>query len=376
MQFIDEAEIHVKAGDGGPGAVAFRREKYVPRGGPSGGDGGNGADIVLETDGRLTTLLDFRFKREYRARNGEPGRGRDQNGHGAKELLLKVPPGTLVKDPATGEVVADLRDDGIRYVLAKGGRGGLGNMNFATPTLQAPRFAQPGTEGEEKRVRLELRLLADVGMVGFPNAGKSTLVARLSRARPKIADYPFTTLTPHLGVVQYKDGRSFVLSDLPGLIEGAHEGAGLGHRFLKHMQRCRAMVHLVDASQDRDLVADFEAIRRELVLFDEALGRKEQIVAANKIDVTEARERAEAFRKKLARKKIRVHLISGVTGEGTNELLDAVVRALDAAEAPKPFDKDLAPQPDPAEGRRARLEDERERDSAEKAQRRTGRSER
>jgi GTP-binding protein len=376
MQFIDEAEIHVKAGDGGPGAVAFRREKYAPRGGPSGGDGGNGADIVLETDGRLSTLLDFRFKREFRARNGEPGRGRDQNGHAAKELLLKVPPGTLVKDPATGEVVADLRDEGIRYVLVKGGRGGLGNMNFATPTLQAPRFAQPGTEGEEKRVRLELRLLADVGMVGFPNAGKSTLVARLSRARPKIADYPFTTLAPHLGVVQYKDGRSFVLSDLPGLIEGAHQGAGLGHRFLKHMQRCRAMVHLVDASQDRDLVADFEAIRRELVLFDEALGRKEQIVAANKIDVTEARERAEAFRKKLARKKIRVHLISGATGEGTKELLDAVVRALDAAEAPKPFDKDLAPQPDPGDRPRKRLEDERERDSAEKAQRRTERSKR
>ena len=374
MQFIDEAEIHVKAGDGGPGAVAFRREKYVPRGGPSGGDGGNGADIVLETDGRLSTLLDFRFKREFRARNGEPGRGRDQNGHAAKELLLKVPPGTLVKDPLTGEVVADLRDDGIRYVLAKGGRGGLGNMNFATPTLQAPRFAQPGTEGEEKRFRLELRLLADVGIVGFPNAGKSTLVARLSRARPKIADYPFTTLAPHLGVVQYKDGRSFVLSDLPGLIEGAHQGAGLGHRFLKHMQRCRAMVHLVDASQDRDLMADFEAIRRELVLFDEALGRKEQIVAANKIDVTGARERAEAFRKKLARKKIRVHLISGATGKGTKELLDAVVRALDAAEAPKPFDKDLAPQPDRGDGRRERLEDERERDSAEKAQRRTGRS--
>jgi GTP-binding protein len=374
MQFIDEAEVHVKAGDGGPGAVAFRREKYAPRGGPSGGDGGNGADIVLETDGRLTTLLDFRFKREYRARNGEPGRGRDQNGHAAKELLLKVPPGTLVKDPGTGEVMADLREDGRRYVLAKGGRGGLGNMNFATPTLQAPRFAQPGTEGEEKRVRLELRLLADVGLVGFPNAGKSTLVARLSRARPKIADYPFTTLTPHLGVVQYKDGRSFVLSDLPGLIEGAHQGAGLGHRFLKHMQRCRAMVHLVDASQDRDLVADFEAVRRELVLFDAALGRKEQVVAANKIDVPEARERAEAFRKKLARKKIRVHLISGATGEGTKELLDAVIRALDQAEAPRPFDRDLAPEPEPGDRRPTRLEDERERDSTEKALRRTVRS--
>jgi len=374
--FIDEAEIHVKAGDGGAGAVAFRREKYAPRGGPSGGDGGNGADVVLETDARLTTLLDFRFKREYRARNGEPGRGRDQNGHAAKDLLLKVPPGTLVKDAATGEVLADLRDDGRSFVLAKGGRGGLGNMNFATPTLQAPRFAQPGTEGEEKRVRLELRLLADAGLVGFPNAGKSTLVARLSRARPKIADYPFTTLVPHLGVVQYKDDRSFVLSDLPGLIEGAHRGAGLGHRFLKHMQRCRAIIHLVDASQDRDLVADFEAVRRELLLFDEALGRKEQVVAANKIDVPEARERAEAFRKKLARKKIRVHLISGATGEGTAGLLDAVVRALDASEMPQPFDKDLAREPDTRAARPERPDDERERDSAEKALRRAGRGKR
>src|SRR5881227_2766362 len=346
MQFIDEAEILVKAGDGGPGAVAFRREKFAPRGGPSGGDGGNGGDVVLLTDDRLTTLLDFRFKREYRARNGEPGRGRDQNGHAAPEMVLKVPPGTLVRDALSGEVLADLRDNQRRWVLAKGGRGGLGNMNFATPTLQAPRFAQPGTEGEEKRVRLELRLLADVGMVGFPNAGKSTLVARLSRARPKIADYPFTTLQPHLGVVQYKDGRSFVLSDLPGLIEGAHRGAGLGHRFLKHMARCRAVIHLIDASQERDLVADFEAIGRELVLFDPALGRKEQVVAANKIDVPEARERAEAFKKKLARKKIRVHLISGVTGEGTQELLDAMVRALEAAETPQPFDKDLAPGPE------------------------------
>src|SRR4051812_1510752 len=370
MQFIDEAEVFAKAGDGGAGAVAFRREKFVPRGGPAGGDGGNGGDILLETDERLTTLLDFRFKREYRARNGEPGRGRDQNGHAAPEMVLKVPPGTLVRDLGSGEVIADLRENARRFVLAKGGRGGLGNMNFATPTLQAPRFAQPGTEGEEKRVRLELRLLADVGLVGYPNAGKSTLVARLSRARPKIADYPFTTLAPHLGVVQYKDRRSFVLSDLPGLIEGAHRGKGLGHRFLKHMQRCRAMVHLVDASQDRDLVADFEAIRKELVLFDPALGRKEQVVAANKIDVPEARERAEAFRKKLARKKIRVHLISGATGEGTEQMLDAVVGALDRAQTPQPFDKDFAPGPEGvAEARPERLIDDRERDVVEKSRR-------
>src|SRR5437763_3262968 len=372
MQFIDEAEILVRAGDGGAGAVAFRREKFVPRGGPSGGDGGNGGDIVLETDERLTTLLDFRFKSEYRARNGEPGRGRDQNGHAAPEMVLKVPPGTLVRDAQTADVVADLRENGRRWVVAKGGRGGLGNMNFATATLQAPRFAQPGTEGEEKRVRLELRLLADVGLVGFPNAGKSTLVSRLSRARPKIADYPFTTLQPHLGVVQYKDARSFVLTDLPGLIEGAHAGAGLGHRFLKHMQRCRVIVHLIDAAAPgRDLLADFDAIIRELELFDPALGRKAQVVAANKIDVPEARERGEGLRKQLKRRKVDVQLISGATGEGVDALLDAVVRALDAAPMPAPLERDVHPATAEGTGeeKNARLEDERERDRREREQR-------
>jgi len=369
LQFIDEAEIHVKAGDGGPGAVAFRREKFVPRGGPSGGDGGNGGDIILETDERLTTLLDFRFKREYRARNGEPGRGRDQNGHAAPLMVLKLPPGTLVRDVASGEVLADLRDNGRRWVLAKGGRGGLGNMNFATPTLQAPRFAQPGTEGEQKRVRLELRLLADVGVVGFPNAGKSTLVSRLSRARPKIADYPFTTLQPHLGVVQYKDGRSFVLSDLPGLIEGAHRGAGLGHRFLKHMARCRTIIHLIDASQDRDLAADFDAINQELSLFDPALGRKPQVVAANKIDLPEARERARALHKQLRKRKIEVHLLSGATGEGLPELLDATVRALDASPMPAPLERDLHPEAAPPALEAAPLRDERAEAARERAAR-------
>jgi len=364
VQFIDEAEILAKAGDGGAGAVAFRREKFVPRGGPAGGDGGNGGDIVLETDERLTTLLDFRFKREYRAKNGEPGRGRDQNGHAAPEMLLKIPPGTLVRDAHTGEVLADLRENGRRWVLAKGGRGGLGNMNFATPTLQAPRFAQPGTEGEEKRVRLELRLLADVGLVGFPNAGKSTLVARLSRARPKIADYPFTTLQPHLGVVQYKNGRSFVLSDLPGLIEGAHRGAGLGHRFLKHMARCRAIIHLIDASQDRDLVGDFDAINRELELFDPALGRKPQVLAANKIDIPAALERAEELRRKLKRRKLDVHLVSGATGEGLDALLDATVRVLDEAPLPSPLHRDLHPEEvREGKGDPPPMEDEREIDA-------------
>jgi len=342
VQFIDEAEVYVKAGDGGAGAVAFRREKFVPRGGPSGGDGGNGADIILESDERLTTLLDFRFKREYRAKNGEPGRGRDQNGHAAPELLLRVPPGTMVRDADSGELLIDLRQPGTRFVLAKGGRGGLGNMNFATPTLQAPRFAQPGTEGEEKRVKLELRLLADVGLVGFPNAGKSTLVARLSRARPKIADYPFTTLTPHLGVVQYKDGKSFVLTDLPGLIEGAHRGQGLGTRFLRHMQRCRAIVHLVDASAapiaGRDLIADFDAINRELYMFDRGLAEKSQVIAANKIDLPEARIAAEEFAAALGKRGLHVHLMSGATGEGVDKLVDAMVRALEGAPLPSPFD--------------------------------------
>jgi GTP-binding protein len=366
--FIDDVRILVKAGDGGNGCMAFRREKFVPRGGPSGGDGGNGADIILETDERLTTLLDFRFKREYNAKNGEPGRGRDQNGHAAPEMVLKIPPGTLVRDLATGEVLADLRDNNRRWVLAKGGRGGLGNMNFATPTLQAPRFAQPGTEGEERRVRLELRLLADVGLVGFPNAGKSTLVSRLSRAKPKIADYPFTTLQPHLGVVQYKDGRSFVLSDLPGLIEGAHRGAGLGHRFLKHMARCRAIIHLIDASQDRDLLADYDAINEELTLFDPALGRKTQIVAANKIDVPEARERAEGFARKLKRRKIVIHLVSGATGEGLPALLDATVLALDRAPIPAPLERDLNPVALPKK-KRALEDDERGEDTRAREER-------
>src|SRR5260221_128957 len=286
--------------------------------------------------------------------------------------LYAVAEGTVKYQKGRGDrvYVHVVADNARRWVLAKGGRGGLGNMNFATPTLQAPRFAQPGTEGEEKRVRLELRLLADVGLVGFPNAGKSTLVSRLSRARPKIADYPFTTLQPHLGVVQYKDGRSFVLSDLPGLIEGAHRGAGLGHRFLKHMARCRTIIHLVDAAQDRDLLADFDAINRELELFDPGLGRKAQVVAANKIDVPEARERAGELKKTLKKRKIDVHLISGATGEGIPELLDATVRALDAAPLPAPLDRDTNPvMAETTFEEEAPIADEREIDRREREER-------
>ncbi|MBI5544583.1 MAG: GTPase ObgE, partial [Deltaproteobacteria bacterium] len=274
MKFVDEVRIHVKAGDGGKGAGAFRREKFIPRGGPSGGDGGRGGTVFVEADENYTTLLDYRFQPEHKARNGEPGGGSDCNGRDGPDVVLKVPVGTLVKDAQTGETLFDLAQNGVRVVLCQGGKGGLGNMNFATSTRQAPRFAQPGIPGEERDVFLELKLLADVGLLGFPNAGKSTLIARVSRAKPKVADYPFTTLTPHLGVVQYKDHRSFVMADIPGIIEGAHQGAGLGHQFLRHVERCRLLVHLVDCSAEgegREPKKDLEGLNRELALASETL---------------------------------------------------------------------------------------------------------
>jgi GTP-binding protein len=333
MQFIDEARVFVKAGDGGNGAVAFRREKYAPRGGPSGGDGGDGGDIVLLADEGLTTLLDFRYRPEYRARHGEHGRGRDQNGHGAEMMLLRVPVGTVVKDAATGAVLFDLVKHGERVVVAAGGRGGRGNMNFATSTRQAPDFAEQGKPGVTRDLLLELKLLADAGLVGLPNAGKSTLISRVSQAHPKIADYPFTTLTPVLGVVRYKGDRSFVLADLPGLIEGAHAGAGLGHRFLKHVERCGVLVHLLDASAERDLVKDFETIERELSMYDARLGDKAVVAAANKCEIPGARERAHALAEYLRARGVGLHLVSAATGEGIDDLLDAVVRELDRARA-------------------------------------------
>jgi GTP-binding protein len=339
MKFVDEVRIHVKAGDGGDGAIAWRREKFIPRGGPAGGDGGDGGDVILVVDPQLATLLDFRYVREHRARSGEKGHGSDMNGQNGADLELRVPPGTVVKDAATGEVLADLGTPGERFVAAKGGRGGLGNMNFATSTNQAPRYAEDGTPGEERGLVLELKLLADVGIIGYPNAGKSTLISRISRARPKIADYPFTTLVPNLGVVPWRGERSFVVADIPGLIEGAHAGAGLGHQFLRHVERCRVLIHLVDgASPDpgREPKADLEAIDRELVLYSKELARRTQIVAVNKVDVTEARAAGEKVQKLLGRRKrkIEVHLISAVTGEGLTELLDAVARVLYPEKAP------------------------------------------
>jgi GTPase len=334
VKFVDEVRIHVKAGDGGDGAIAWRREKFIPRGGPAGGDGGDGGDVVLVVDPQLMTLLDYRYVREHKAKDGQHGLGSDMNGRNGPHLELRVPPGTVVRDAASGEVVADLAEPGQRLVLAKGGKGGLGNMNFATSTNQAPRFAEPGTEGEEKDVVLELKLLADVGIVGFPNAGKSTLISRISRARPKIADYPFTTLTPNLGVVAWRDQKSFVVADIPGLIEGAHAGAGLGHQFLRHVERCRVLVHLVDGApqgEGRSPRADLDAINRELALYSPVLAEKPQIVAVNKVDVPEARKGVAALGKALARRKKGpkdVLALSAVTGEGLDALLDAVGKAV------------------------------------------------
>ncbi len=339
MKFVDEVRIHVQAGDGGDGAIAWRREKFIPRGGPAGGDGGDGGDVVLVVDPQLATLLDYRYVREHRAKSGEHGRGSDQNGHNGAHLELRVPPGTVVKDAATGEVMGDLSAPGQRLVVAKGGRGGLGNMNFATSTNQAPRHAEPGTPGEERELLLELKLLADVGIVGFPNAGKSTLISRISRARPKIADYPVTTLTPNLGVVGWRGERSFVVADIPGLIEGAHAGAGLGHQFLRHVERCRVLIHLVDGApqeEGRSPRADLDAINRELALYSPVLAQKPQIVAVNKIDVPEARAGAAALKRALARRKKgprEVHLVSAVTGEGVDALLDAVAAVLFSTDA-------------------------------------------
>jgi GTP-binding protein len=340
MKFVDEVRIHVKAGDGGNGAVAWRREKYIPRGGPAGGDGGNGGSVVLVVDPQLSTLLDYRYVREHKARSGGHGLGSDMNGADGPDLVLRVPPGTVVKDAATGETIADLGEADERLVVAKGGRGGLGNMNYATSTNQAPRYAQDGTPGEERDLVLELKLLADVGIVGYPNAGKSTLISRISRARPKIADYPFTTLVPNLGVVSWRGEKSFVVADIPGLIEGAHEGAGLGHQFLRHIERCRVLVHLVDGANpepDRSPKADLDSIDRELALYSPELAKKPQIVAVTKVDVPEARAAGEKLAKLLGRRKkpVKVHLVSAVTGEGVPQLLDAVARVLFKQAAPR-----------------------------------------
>ncbi|QAT82951.1 GTPase ObgE [Corallococcus coralloides] len=331
MKFVDEVRIYVKAGDGGNGAVAFRREKFIERGGPNGGDGGNGGSVVFVANPQLTTLLDYRYQQHHRAKSGEHGMGSDCNGHGAEDLVLQVPVGTLIRNEQTGELLVDLSDPGQRFVAAKGGRGGLGNMNFATSTRQTPRFAQDGGKGEEITLRLELKLLADVGLLGFPNAGKSTFISRVSRARPKVADYPFTTLVPNLGMVQYKDSLSFVMADIPGIIEGASEGVGLGHQFLRHVERCKVLVHLIDMGAEgegRKPLDDFNILNTELKKYSAELASKPQVVAANKQDLTEGRDRLGPFTEALRRRGIRVYPVSCATGEGMQPLMDAVAEVL------------------------------------------------
>lgn len=329
--FIDRAVIEVKAGGGGNGCVSFRREKSIPKGGPDGGDGGDGGAVALVADENLSTLLDFQYRRHYRAQRGAHGEGATRHGRRGGSLVVPVPVGTLVKDADTQDVLADLIQHGQRVVVARGGRGGRGNARFATATRRAPRQAEPGTLGQERRVELELKLIADAGLVGFPNAGKSTLLSRVSAARPKIADYPFTTTEPYLGVVAAPDGRSFVLADIPGLIEGAHQGAGLGHTFLRHIARTRVLIHLIDLSAtDRDPLRDFETVNNELWQYDQRLRERPMLVALNKIDVPEARASAPAVSAAIQAGGYRVFAISGVTGEGVDALMLAAADAIAA----------------------------------------------
>jgi GTPase len=334
MQFIDEATIDVKAGHGGNGCATFRREPFVPRGGPSGGDGGNGGSVILLADEQLSTLLDVRYQKKYVAENGTHGAGRDKYGKSGADTIVRVPVGTLVRDE-DGEVLADLVNPGDRFIAAQGGKGGRGNIHFATATYQSPTEAEAGTSGEERTLNLELKLLADVGLLGYPNVGKSTFIAAVSRARPKIANYPFTTLTPNLGVVGLSGGRSFVLADIPGLIEGASEGTGLGHRFLRHVERCRVLIHLLELTQEegRDPVHDFDVINAELAKYDPELAKRPQVVALSKLDVTETQDAYTEMKKTFAARGIELHAVSAVTGTGMKALLEVVWMLLSRAGA-------------------------------------------
>lgn len=326
--FVDVAKIKIKAGDGGNGAVSFHREKFVAAGGPDGGDGGRGGNVIFQADDNLSTLMDFRYKRKYVAQNGEPGRASRCSGKNAPDLVIKVPRGTLVKDAESGLVMADISGD-EPVVVAKGGRGGWGNSHFATPTRQIPRFAKPGLPGEEFEIRLELKLIADVGLIGFPNVGKSTLISVLSAAKPKIANYHFTTLSPVLGVVKVGPEASFVAADIPGLIEGASEGIGLGHDFLRHVERCRLLLHLVDVSgcEGRDPIEDFEKINTELESFSPELAARPQIVLGNKCDVATP-EQIETFKNYIESKGLVFHAISAATRQGLNSIPGEVYQKL------------------------------------------------
>ena len=340
--FVDEVGIHVAAGDGGRGCLSFRREKFIPRGGPDGGDGGAGGSVYIVVSAHKNTLVDFRFHPEFEAKRGQHGQGSNRTGHSAEDLEISVPVGTIVLEKNAPEgtapagdgnrLWADLTEEGQRVLIAKGGRGGRGNARFVSSTNRAPRRVEPGESGEERWLQLQLKLLADVGLVGFPNAGKSTLIARISAARPKIADYLFTTLTPNLGVVTLNGDRSFVVADVPGLIQGAHAGHGLGHRFLRHVERTKVLVHLVDVSSasGRDAVQDFDMILDELRLFDEKVASKPQIVAANKIDALDDPTRLTRLEERVRALDLPLHRISGVTGEGIDDLLEAAWRQIAA----------------------------------------------
>lgn len=338
--FIDRARIYVKAGDGGNGCVSFRREKYIPAGGPDGGDGGRGGSVVLIADPNLATLIDFRYRNHFKAENGEHGRGKNQFGKDGEDLLIRVPPGTVVTHGETGELIADLAKPGQKLIAAVGGRGGRGNTRFTTSTRQAPAFAERGEKGAELWINLELKLIADVALVGYPNAGKSTLIAAVSAAKPKIADYPFTTLVPNLGVVSLGLGQSFVVADVPGLIEGAHRGVGLGHDFLRHIERTRVIVHVVDtaAVEGRDPVEDYQQINRELALYNPRLAELPQVVAANKMDLPAALQNLERIEQAAAKDGRKVFAISAAAGQGTQELMEHVGRLVEQIKSREPVE--------------------------------------
>jgi GTP-binding protein len=336
MKFIDEAKIYVRAGDGGRGCVSFRREKFVPRGGPDGGDGGRGGDVVIRASSSRRTLLDFKFRQHHVARHGGHGEGSKRTGRDSDNVEIVVPVGTIARDAKTGKLLSDLTTDGAVFVVAKGGMGGRGNARFATATRQTPRFAQPGIPGEERWITLELKLLADVGIIGLPNVGKSTFISRVSAARPKIADYPFTTLVPHLGVVQYGDNESFVIADIPGLIEGAHDGLGMGIQFLRHIERTAVLLHIIDISSEphRGAWHDYEIVNRELELFDPAMLKKRQVVAIGKLDLPATREGLQMHIDTFIKKGIRLHAFSAATGEGVPEVLRELIALIPAHHTP------------------------------------------
>ncbi len=329
-RFVDQAKIYVKAGNGGAGCISFRREKYVPKGGPDGGDGGDGGDVILVADPQIHTLYDFHHQVHFRAENGKPGMGKKMKGRDGEDLILKVPVGTIVKDAETGEILGDLTTPGQTLVVARGGKGGRGNAHFATPTRQAPRIAEPGKPGEERWLILELKLIADVGLVGLPNAGKSTLLSRISAAKPKIADYPFTTLEPNLGVVKLFDGNTFIVADIPGLIEGAHKGIGLGHEFLKHIERTRILLYVLDIFREKEVIKDYQTLKKELELFNPKLLEKEYFIALNKIDLMPDPEKIKSIVELFEEKdQNKIYPISAVTGQGVLELIYAIWKALE-----------------------------------------------